>query len=87
MSRPSAQEIEDLRNQQKIEDAYMQSLTTTEPTDGKPAVSTKPAAPVKPKPKPKKKEEAPKAMKKGGSVRGVGIAQRGLGCGGRVKMR
>lgn len=76
MGRPSAQEIQDLRNQQKIEDAYMQSLTTTEPTDGKPA-----------KPKPKKKEEAPKAMKKGGSVRGVGIAQRGLGCGGKVKMR
>ena len=33
------------------------------------------------------KEEAPKAMKKGGSVRGVGIAKRGFGCGGKVKMR
>lgn len=77
MGRPSAQEIQDLRNQQKIEDAYMQSLTTTEPTDGKPVV------PVQPKPK--KKEEAPKTMKKGGSVRGVGIAKRGYGCGGKVK--
>jgi hypothetical protein len=66
MSRPTAQEIEDIRNQPKIDKAYERSLTSPEMV-------------APPPPPPPKKPEPVKKMAKGGSAsaRADGCAQRG----------
>lgn len=66
MSRPTPQEIADIRNQPKIEEAYRKSLTVTEEA---PAPAQKASAP----------KPAPKKMASGGSAssRADGCAQRG----------
>lgn len=61
MSRPSKQEVDDIRKQSKLEDAYNRSLTTTEIPAPAPAPAPAASAPVK--------------KAKGGSI--DGIAQRG----------
>ena len=55
MSRPSKQEVDDMRKQAKLEDAYNRSLTSTEIP--KPAPAPMPPAPVK--------------KAKGGSIDGI----------------
>lgn len=67
MSRPTPEEIADIRNQPKIEEAYRKSLTVTEEA---PAPAQKASAPKPPK---------PKKMASGGSAssRADGCAQRG----------
>lgn len=68
MARPTAEEIQDMRDAPKLEKAYNKSMRNT------------PANP-EPKPKPEPSENVPKATKfaKGGmaSSRADGIAQRG----------
>lgn len=67
MTRPTAQEIQDIRDRPKLEKAYNDSLTHTEM---RPALPPKPPAP---------KKEAPKKYAHGGSVaRGGGAAKRGM---------
>ena len=64
MSKPSKQEIDDMRKQSKLEDAYNRSLNTTEI----PAPAPAPMPPA----------SAPKKYAKGGFVRAAdGIAQKG----------
>lgn len=63
MAKPTQQEIDDLRNQKKIDEAYEKSLRNTE---------------MAPAPTPKTPASAPKKMAKGGYVRAAdGCAQRG----------
>ncbi len=62
MAKPTPQEIADIRNQKKIDEAYDKSLTSPEMV----------------MPPPPKKPAAPKKMAKGGYVRSAdGCAQRG----------
>ena len=86
MGRPTQQEIDDIRNADKQDEAYMKSMTTTE--------ANPPSAPSVPKPirrRPPVMEEALQEVqdgkdrkkisdmgyKKGGSVRGWGKARGG----------
>lgn len=55
MAKPSKQEIDDLRDQAKLEEAYNKSLNTTEI----------------PKPAPMPAASAPKKYAKGGSIDGI----------------
>lgn len=74
MARPTEQEIADIRNQKKIDDAYNRSLTSPEM--------------VSPPPPPPKKPEPPKKMAKGGtaSSRADGCAVRGKTKGKMISM-
>lgn len=69
MGRPTAQEIADIRDQPKIEEAYRKSLTVTEEA---PAPASKASAPTP-------KASTPKKMASGGSAssRADGVASRG----------
>lgn len=66
MARPTPEEIKDMREQAKLEEAYNKSLRMTAPA---PAASTPASAPA----------STPKKMAEGGSAsaRADGIAQRG----------
>ena len=66
MAKPSKQEIDDLRDQAKLEEAYNKSLNTTEIPAARPAARM---------PAPMPAASAPKKYAKGGSI--DGIAQRG----------
>lgn len=69
MAKPTKQEIDDLRDQAKLEEAYNKSLNTTEIPAARPA-------PRMPAPMPA--ASAPKKYAKGGFVRSAdGIAQKG----------
>ena len=71
MPKPTKQEIEDLRNQAKLEEAYNKSLNTTEIPAARPA-------PRMPAPMPTAPASMPKKYAKGGFVRSAdGIAQKG----------